>query len=388
MDGENAAATVAALDIDDSEALRDDLVQRAADSLLADADRGEGELARSDINRAYLKRSLSIAECAAVERRLIDAGVNIIDDDDAEPENSSAEGGDIGFVPRGRGGYLTESEERDCGRRIQLAAKLRRENYVGDQSFVQRAVSDAERATARFVETNISYVWKVAREHHRAQHLTLDDLFQEGMLGLLKATEMYDPDMGFRFKTYATWWIRQRITRAIANDDRTVRLPVHLHEKIRRIQRAQKRLAHATGRSPDLRELATAIGAEPEAIAKLLWRQYATNCVEGDAPLESGEVTRLTLQADNDSASQFDIVADKELHRRFNSVLLSLSPREERVVRLRFGLHVGEDEQTLETIGQEFGVTRERIRQIEATALRKLRHPVRLKKLKEFLVWA
>ncbi len=153
-------------------------------------------------------------------------------------------------------------------------------------------LADAERASALFVETNVSYVWKMARGYRRTQHLTLDDLFQEGMIGLLKATELFDTTMGFRFKTYATWWIRQRMSRAIANDDRTVRVPVHMLEKVRRVQRSQRRLAAAIGRPPDFEELGKAIGAQPEALAELLWRIQSTECIEGDAPLRDDGETR------------------------------------------------------------------------------------------------
>ena len=357
--------------------LRPALVAKVATSLVQDAARGEGFLARADINRAYSKRKLTIAECVEVEEQLGKHGIHIVDDEIDEPAHGPA------VSPTKSSHYLSETEERDLGRKIQLANRLKLEGRALDDDFGARVLADAIRARELFVETNQRYVWKVARAIRSRKHLLEEDIYQEGMLGLLKATEMYDPERGFRFKTYATWWIEQRIRRAIDNDEREVRLPVHLQERLRRIKRAEASLRLATGRSPELKELAEAVGMDSERLGKLLWRVRATNCVEGDA--EIGEdTTAFDVLPDDRAESPFDILVERELAGSIRDVLHGLSPRTERILRLRFGIGDGES-QTLEAIGRRFNLTRERIRQIEAKALRTLKHPSRSRKLREFL---
>ena len=251
-----------------------------------------------------------------------------------------------------------------------------------DAAYVDRVRADADKARATFVAGNLRYVEMLARRRGQKKHLSLEDLVQEGVIGLMRATDLYDPERGFRFKTYATWWIEQRIRRAIADGDRVVRLPVHLQEKMTRIRRAEARLTLANGKAPTSDELATAIGMDSERLMKLLWRIQATNCIEGDAPI--GEDTTLLALAVDPTESAFDIVSYRELQERFSDILLTLSPREERVLRMRFGIGLDRDH-TLESVGQEYSVTRERIRQIEAKALGKLRHFVRSTRLRGFL---
>jgi RNA polymerase sigma factor (sigma-70 family) len=144
--------------------------------------------------------------------------------------------------------------------------------------------------TVCIVAGNIRYVQMLARRHGQKKHLTLEDLIQEGMIGLLRATDLFDPERGFRFKTYATWWIEQRMQRAIADDDRLVRLPVYLHDTVKRVKRAEARLTLATGTAPTPDQLANAIGMDPERLQKLLWRVQATEVIEGDSPV--GETRR------------------------------------------------------------------------------------------------
>ncbi|GBQ25721.1 DNA-directed RNA polymerase subunit sigma [Acetobacter estunensis NRIC 0472] len=367
------------VDIDElARVIRPDFVAKAFKALSADAQRGGGSLARADVNRTYLRRKLSIAECVELEVLLATAGHKIVEVEEESPVQNSANTSSCTKRIR----YLSETEERELGRRIQLALHLPELTDGLDQAYVDRVRADAEKARATFVTANLRYVEMVARRRGQKQHMALEDLVQEGVIGLMRATDLYDPDRGFRFKTYATWWIEQRIQRAIADSDRLVRLPVHLHEKMARIRRAEARLTLANGRAPTSEELATAIGMDSERLMKLLWRVQATDCIEGDTPI--GEDTTLLALAADPRDSAFDMVSYRELQGRFSDILMTLTPREERIMRMRFGIGIDRDH-TLESIGQDYSVTRERIRQIEAKALGKLRHFVRSSRLRGFL---
>jgi RNA polymerase primary sigma factor len=369
------------------EVIREEVVERVLASLLSDAERCEGDLGRADVNRAYFRRELSGPECAWVERQLISREIRIVEDDEDEADDEYEESvrtalGQSG-VSLGSSAYLTDDEERECGRRIQLALRLAEQGGSGDEVYDAKVRKNAEAARTRFVESNLRYVWSLASKRAGRQHLTVEDIFQEGVVGLMRAANHYDPELGFRFKTYATWWVRQCMHRAIDDGDRTVRLPVHLQEKARRIRRTESRMAWRLGRTPTQAEVAKELGLDPERLAQLLWRVHATNCLEADAPLGE-DFTLLSTKADDNSTSAFDSLAGYELRSRFNELLLELSAREERVLRMRFGLN-GDKDYTLDAVGKTFGVTRERIRQIEAKALRKLKHPVRSKRLRGFV---
>ncbi|ACI91299.1 RNA polymerase sigma factor RpoD [Afipia carboxidovorans OM5] len=362
-------------ELEDNSEVRSESVERAFRTLSADSERAEGELLRSDIDRVYLRRKLTIAECATVEQQLRALGVRIVEDDEdednqTEPSNSQKKK------------YLNEMEERELGRTIRLAKDIQYAALEDLNQYERQLVHRAEKAKARFVESNLLYVRKLANRKRNLKHLTADDLFQEGLMGLLKATELFDPELGFRFKTYATWWIQQYMSRALDDGDRTIRLPVHRHEYFRKIKRKTAKLTFELGREPTLNELATELGLERERLAKLLWRLHVTECVEADAPI--GEDTTVLSYKADESPSILDLVALQQLRTMVARVLATLVPREERIIRMRFGLD-GSGEQTLEAIGNVFGVTRERIRQIEAKALRKLKHPSRSRALRTFL---
>lgn len=361
----------------DANIVRPDLIDKVFGTLSADAQRGDGELQRQDVNRAYLRKQLSISECMAVEERIIAAGYRIVDDED-----------DIGVKneetpePKLRHRYLNETEERDLGRRIQLAQRLPEDTSGLDPAYVDRVRKDAERAKTTFVASNVRYVEQVARRMGQHRHLSLEDVTQEGFIGLLKAADLYDPERGFRFKTYATWWIEQRMRRAIADGDRTVRLPVHVHEKVSRIKRAKTKLTQSHGHPPTLNELAVAAGMEPEKLMTLLWRVQATDCAEGDSSI--GDDSTLLSHVADSAESAFDLILYRELQERIRVILATLTPREERIVRMRFGIEMTEDH-TLESVGKQYDLTRERIRQIEAKAFNKLRRPSRRDLLNDFL---
>jgi RNA polymerase sigma factor, sigma-70 family len=355
--------------------IRPELVDKVFKALSADAIRGAGELRRSDIDRAYLRKDLSIAECMEVEERILVAGHRIVEVDEGIEEDDSA------ASQRNRK-YLSEAEEKELGRKIQLALRLPDDKSTLDSAYVHRVQSEAERARALFVVTNVKYVNKVAKRIGKHRHFTEEDIAQEGFIGLLKAVDMYDPERGFRFKTYATWWIEQRMRRAIADGDRLIRLPVHVYEKFIRIWRARAKWTLSHGRSPSQDELAHAVGMEPEKLAKLIWRVEATECLEGDEII-GDDLTRM-LNVPDSAPAAFDIVLYQELKERCHEVLETLTPREAYIIRGRFGIDL-DQEYTLERLGEKYSLTRERIRQIEAKALKKLRHPVRREKLDGFL---
>lgn len=251
-----------------------------------------------------------------------------------------------------------------------------------EQTLARAARAGDADACRRLSETNLRLVVSVAKRY-AGRGLPFLDLIQEGNLGLMKAAEKFEPDRGFKFSTYATWWIRQSITRAIADQGRTIRIPVHLVEHINRVRKTAGELLRKNGREPTAEEIAVRLEMEPDRVRELL--QLAQEPVSLETPVGEEEDAHLEdFIQDEEAGIPVDEAGRQLLRRELMSVLKSLTPREERVITLRFGLDDGRP-RTLEELGKEFNVTRERIRQIEAKALRKLRHPSRAKRLRDYL---
>lgn len=264
---------------------------------------------------------------------------------------------EIGRVP-----LLTPEEEVELAKRMEMGDK---------------------QAKARLIEANLRLVVSIAKRYV-GRGMQFLDLIQEGNMGLIKAVEKFDHRRGFKLSTYATWWIRQAITRAIADQARTIRIPVHMVETINKLIRTSRQLIQELGREPTPEEIGTEMGISADKVREIL--KIAQEPVSLETPIGEEEDSHLgDFIEDEDAPAPVDAASFLLLREQIESVLETLNEREQKVLRLRFGLDDGRA-RTLEEVGREFGVTRERIRQIEAKALRKLRHPQRSKRLRDYLV--
>lgn len=247
---------------------------------------------------------------------------------------------------------------------------------------VKRGEKEARLAKAEMVEANLRLVVYISKKHTN-RGMLLPDLIQEGNIGLLKAVDKFQYRLGYKFSTYASWWIRQAITRSIADKTRTIRIPVHMVETINKLARARQQLLHETGREPSTEDLAQKVQLPLDKVQRAM--RIAKEPVSLEAPVGEGEGGQFgDFIEDVNAVSPLDSTIQEDLKRNTNEILSSLTPREERVIRMRFGVGMN-TENTLEEVGQQFNVTRERIRQIEAKALRKLKHPARSGKIRSFL---
>ena len=289
----------------------------------------------------------------------------------------------------GKVDLLTSDEEvalaQQMGLGAEAAATLKESGADLDEATraeLQKAVKTGEKAKQRLAEANLRLVVSIAKRYVGRGMLFLD-LIQEGNLGLIKAVEKFDYTKGYKFSTYATWWIRQAITRAIADQARTIRIPVHMVETINKVIRVSRQLLQELGHDPSPEEIADEMNMPVDKVREIL--KIAQEPVSLETPIGEEEDSHLGDFIPDEGASEPSEAASFTLLKeQLVDVLSTLTPREEKVLKLRFGIEDGRT-RTLEEVGKEFNVTRERIRQIEAKALRKLRHPSRSKKLKDFL---
>lgn len=312
-----------------------------------------------------------LPEAGSVEG-IAEPDIDIIRGEVAEEE---VEPGEIGIPD----GVRLDDPVRMYLKEIGRVPLLKSEEEV---ELAKRMEEGSEDAKRRLVEANLRLVVSIAKRYVGRGMLFLD-LIQEGNLGLMKAVEKFDFRKGFKFSTYATWWIRQAITRAIADQARTIRIPVHMVETINKLIRVTRQLLQELGREPTPEEVAEEMGLPVERVHEI--HKIAQEPVSLETPIGEEEDSHLgDFIPDEDAPAPADAAAYVLLREQLDEVLSTLTAREQKVLRLRFGLEDGRS-RTLEEVGQEFGVTRERIRQIEAKALRKLRHPSRSKWLKDFL---
>ncbi len=320
----------------------------------------------------------------------LDDDFGLDDDDEQEDEYdlmSMASNDTVGLYLKemARVPLLSTEEEIDLAVRHEAglagAAKLRK-NPGSSQALEWRLlIEDGNNARDHLIKANTRLVVSIAKKY-MSRGVPFLDLIQEGNLGLMKAVEKFDYRRGFRFSTYATWWIRQTITRAIADQGRTIRVPVHMSDRIRRLYRVARQLEQEYGRKPTADEIAQEMECDPRKVQWMLRVSWQPLSLEH--PVGEDEDSELGNFIENDSMTPVQAAHDNLLRERIEAVLSTLTPREARILRLRFGLQNGRC-YTLEEVGQKFGLTRERIRQIEGRALRRLRHPRRSRQLRDYL---
>lgn len=344
---------------------------------LVERGKAKGMLTYKEIMDAFEEVELEPDQVEKIYETIENMGVDVVGDIDAEIEEMQAteEDPDI-TLPEG---ISIDDPVRMYLKEIGKVPLLTAEDEIDLAKRMEKGDAEAKR---RLAEANLRLVVSIAKRYVGRGMLFLD-LIQEGNLGLIKAVEKFDYRKGYKFSTYATWWIRQAITRAIADQARTIRIPVHMVETINKLIRVSRQLLQELGREPQPEEIAHEMGMSVEKVREIM--KISQEPVSLETPIGEEEDSHLgDFIPDDDAPAPAEAAAFTLLKEQLIDVLDTLTAREEKVLRLRFGLDDGRA-RTLEEVGKEFNVTRERIRQIEAKALRKLRHPSRSKKLKDYL---
>ncbi len=348
---------------------------------LVEKGKAAGRLTTQEIDAAIVEMDLDLEELDKLYETLESNNVEIVDD----LSSAAIENFDVNITKNlDIGGGDEKGSNVDDPVKVYLK-EIGRVPLLTPEEEIELAIrisDNDQKAKQRLAEANLRLVVSIAKRYV-GRGMQFLDLIQEGNLGLIKAVDKFDYTKGFKFSTYATWWIRQAITRAIADQARTIRIPVHMVETINKVKKTNSQLLHKNGRDPSAEEIAAELDMPVEKVREIL--RVAQEPVSLETPIGEEEDSHLgDFIPDDDAPAPADAASMLLLKEQLNDVLKTLTPREAKVLALRFGLEDGHPH-TLEEVGSEFGVTRERIRQIEAKALRKLRHPSRSKRLKDFL---
>ncbi len=345
---------------------------------LIEMGKAKGKLTTKEINDALEELDFDVEQVDKLYDTFENNNIEIVEDFAAEVAATAEKDSDLESVLYAEGISIDDPVKvylKEIGRVPLLSADEEIDLAV-------RMSQGDEIARKRLSEANLRLVVSIAKRYV-GRGMQFLDLIQEGNLGLIKAVEKFDHTKGFKFSTYATWWIRQAITRAIADQARTIRIPVHMVETINKVKKVNSQLLHQNGHEPSCEQIAAELEMPVEKVREIM--RVAQEPVSLETPIGEEEDSHLgDFIPDNDAPAPTDVASHTLLKEQLTEVLSTLTPREAKVLKLRFGLEDGRS-RTLEEVGKEFNVTRERIRQIEAKALRKLRHPSRSKRLKDFL---
>ncbi|MDN3353383.1 RNA polymerase sigma factor RpoD [Actinomadura sp. DC4] len=371
-------------------------VEQVADLVARGRERG---VTVDDVAAAIDRSDLPADSMDRVVRILGEQGVEVLESHSGHEDSARVDGDDVSrraptsdlvriyLREIGRVPLLTAEEEVELAKSIEAGLfaeeKVARAAIIspGERTDLELLARDGVRAKQRLIEANLRLVVSIAKRYVGRGMLFLD-LIQEGNLGLIRAVEKFDYTKGYKFSTYATWWIRQAITRAIADQARTIRIPVHMVETINKLVRVQRQLHQDLGREPSPEEIGTEMGLSSERVVEI--QRVAQEPVSLQSPIGEEDSDLGDFIEDADAVVPIEAAAFILLQDQLDGILGSLSDREQRIIQLRFGLTDGHP-RTLEEVGREFGVTRERIRQIESKTLAKLRHPTRAQMLREYL---
>ncbi len=382
-------------------------MQRTIKKRLLEKGEEQGYISLEDILQEFPDAELHVEEISDIYSLLEEEGITVIEGElapESQPEEVEPSNGELELAPgleelepeNTLALYFKEAAQHSilsAEEEISLVGKMRagkraKERLAQEdlpsqkrQRLEEKAV-EGEAAREKLIRSNLRLVISIAKRY-RGQGLNFLDLIQEGNVGLMKAVDKFDPRQGNRFSTYATWWIRQAITRALSYKSRTIRLPVHMGERLRRVKQVSSQLERELGRRPEPEEIAEVLNLSPEQMERVL--KAPTHTLSLEKPVgEDGESELGEFIEDEEVPPPLDTVIDEELHGEVEEVLWKLPSRERRIIELRYGLDDGMP-RTLQEIAEEFDLSRERIRQIEGEVLRKLRHPHFSRKLKAYL---